>query len=134
MPSKLFPTFLECCGRIRNTICKRSVRRGTISEEMNKVAIFLLPKIEETKSLSKFRPIALCNVLIKIISKVLASRLQSVMHKLTEKFQSSFISGRLTTNNIITAQESIHILQQRKGGKAEMILKLDLENAYDRVS
>lgn len=106
-PLSFFQRFWDVVGESVIQFVKEAFRRGTIPEEMNKVAIFLLPKIEETESLSKFRPIALCNVLIKIISKVLASRLQSVMHKLTGKFQSSFISGRLTTNNIITAQESI---------------------------
>lgn len=110
-PLSFFQHFWDVVRESVIQFVKEAFRRGTILEEMNKVAICLLPKIEEIESLSNFHPIALCNVLIKIISKVLASRLQSVMHKLTGKFQSSFISGRLTMNNIITAQESIHILQ-----------------------
>lgn len=56
------------------------------------------------------------------------------MPTLTGTFQSSFIPGRLTTNNIVTIQEIVHSLRTRKGKQGGMVMKLDLEKAYDRVS
>ncbi|MCI38813.1 putative ribonuclease H protein, partial [Trifolium medium] len=47
--------------------------------------------------------------------------------------QSSFIQERSTTDNILTLQESIHSLNNTKGSRAYMILKIDLENAYDQI-
>lgn len=55
------------------------------------------------------------------------------MPQLTGPFQSSFIAGRSSTDNIIVAQELIHYLRTRKGRKGGLILKVDLEKAYDQV-
>lgn len=76
---------------------------------LNRAVIWLLTKAEEAETLIQLHPIALCNVLVKIVSKVLANLLQAVMHKLIGKFQSSCIPGKLTTDIIIT-QEAIHTL------------------------
>lgn len=45
--------------------------------------------------------------------------------------QSSFIPGRSTVDNILVLQETIHSFKNVKGRKGFMILKLDLEKAYD---
>ena len=42
--------------------------------------------------------------------------------------------GRLITNNVIVAFETMHHISQKKKGKiGEMALKLDMSKAYDRV-
>lgn len=48
-------------------------------------------------------------------------------------FQSSFILGRLTSDNIIITQEIIHSLQHKRGKTSYMIVKIDLEKAYDKI-
>lgn len=55
------------------------------------------------------------------------------MARLTGKYQSSFIPGRSTFDNIMIAQEVIHSLSKRKGRNGGMMLKVDLEKAYDRI-
>lgn len=45
----------------------------------------------------------------------------------------SFISGRSTIDNILSLQETIHSFKQLHGKKGYMIIKLDLEKAYDRL-
>lgn len=83
--------------------------------------------------MSQFHPIALYNVIIKIISKELANRLQLVMPTLTGPCQSSFIPGRLAKDNIIVAQEIVHSLRRKKGKVGRMTAKVDLEKECDRV-
>ena len=57
-----------------------------------------------------------------------------MLNGLISPFQSSFVPGRHTTDNIIVLQEAIHSLHRRKGKVGDMIVKLDLEKAYDRMS
>ncbi|KAG7555110.1 Reverse transcriptase domain [Arabidopsis suecica] len=60
-------------------------------------------------------------------------RLKEVMPKLIGPAQASFIPGRLSTDNIVIVQEAVHSMRRKKGRKGWMLLKLDLEKAYDRV-
>lgn len=56
------------------------------------------------------------------------------MVKLIGPHQSIFIPGRDITNNIIIAQEVVHSLKNFRGNKLGMVLEIDLEKAYDRIS
>lgn len=55
------------------------------------------------------------------------------MPKIVSSAQSSFVPSRHTTDNAIILQELVHSMHNLKGKKGFMILKLDLEKAYDRV-
>lgn len=100
---------------------------------MNESLICLIPKCASPSTLNQFRPISLCNVLMKVVSKLLATRLKPMMIKLTGICQSRFIPRHSTTDNITAAQEVIHSLSKRKGKNGSFILKVDLEKAYDVV-
>lgn len=72
-------------------------------------------------------------MLLKLVSKIVVDRLKLMMMKLVGKYKSSFVSGCLTSDDITIAQETIHSLMKRRGANVIFILKVDLENAYDRV-
>jgi hypothetical protein len=101
----------------------------------NVTTIVLIPKIKDQDRLNKFRPISLCSVLYKIISKVLANRLRTILPHIISITQSAYILGRMSTYNVLLAYEITHIMHHKKGGGGGMVaVKLDMSKAYDGLS
>ncbi|CAN0880875.1 Putative ribonuclease H protein At1g65750 [Linum grandiflorum] len=100
---------------------------------VNETVIVLIPKRRHPELMQHFRPISLCNVVYKTITKCLATRLRPIMKTLVTSTQASFVPGRQISDNIIILQEVIHSMETDKGRKKRMVLKIDLMKAYDRV-
>lgn len=94
----------------------------------------MVPKKQHPKWMTNLHSISLCNVVYKVISKVLANRFKEVVNMLISQTQSAFIPGRLIIDNTMTTYEVMHYMKQKTSGKKGWIaLKLDMSQAYDRV-
>lgn len=105
-------------------IVEDSRRSKSVLKVINASFIALILKQEKSSTLSKFRPIALCNVVYKIISKVIANRLKPLLPNLISKEQTGYVEGRQILNNIIQVHEMVHSLKNNK--QARMIIQIDL--------
>ncbi|XP_058749172.1 uncharacterized protein LOC131622119 [Vicia villosa] len=80
------------------------------------------------------RPISLCNVVYKVVSKLLANRLKKCLSKCIGEEQSAFVEGRSILDNAMIAFEVVHALKHRTtGNNAQLALKIDISKAYDCV-
>ncbi len=94
--------------------------------------ICLIPKKEGAVAANDFRPISLINGVQKIISKVLANRLERVMDEIISPGQAAFLKNRSILDSFVIANE---ILSWSYNGEENCIsVKADYEKAYDRVS
>lgn len=84
--------------------------------------------------MTELRPISLCNVIYKVISKVLSNRIKSIIDSLISHSLSAFIPGRLITDNVMIPHELMHFMKRKTNGKQGwMTLKVDMSKTYDRV-
>ncbi|EOY20267.1 Uncharacterized protein TCM_045622 [Theobroma cacao] len=104
-----------------------SLPRGVTS-----TTLVLLPKMPNACQWSDFRPISLCTVLNKIVTKLLANRLAKLLPSIISENQSAFVNDRLISDNILLAQELIGKIDGKSRG-GNVVLKLDMAKAYDRL-
>jgi hypothetical protein len=108
---------------------------GQFPAALSTTNIALILKGNVQKSMKDWRPIALCNVLYKIIAKVLANRLKEVLPKCVSHHQSAFVPDRSILDNAMVAIEIVHYMRTKTKGKTGCVaLKLDISKAYDRMS
>lgn len=101
---------------------------------INSTNIMLIPKNEKPESINHFRLLGLCNVVYKVIAKILTRRMKHLMSRSITQQQRAFVAGRLIQDNVVVAQEDFHHLKlEKKGKRVELALKIDLSKAYDRV-
>lgn len=81
---------------------------GKMPEGVNDTIICLIPKGNEPQHLKDYRPISLCNVIYKVVSKCLVNRLTPFLDELVSDTQSAFIPGRMITDNAMIAFECFH--------------------------
>ena len=113
---------------------KHHFQTSHMSHSLNHTNICMIPKITNPQTLSDYRPIALCNVLCKIISKCLVERLKTHLNDIVSDARAAFIRGRLVNDNVMIAHEMMHSLKARKRvSQSYMAMMTDVSKAYDRV-
>ena len=107
---------------------------GKVPQEINTTLLVLILKEEHPSSLKMFRPISLCTVAYKTVTKIITNRLQSLLPNLIGPHQTSFVPERHIIDNIVVAQEVVHSMHRKTGKKRFMAIKVYLEKAYDRLN
>ena len=130
MPPFFFQKYWHIIGRDVTYAVLFVLNIGHMLHKMNYTHIVFIPKKNDPKNVSDYRPISLSNVVSRIVSKVLANRLKTILPNVIFDSQSAFVPNRLITDNTTVAFEVLH---KRTGKKGQMDVRLDISKAYDRV-
>lgn len=115
-----------------------------MSNPLNHTFITLIPKRDNPNFVDHFRPISLCNVLYKFITKILSNCLNPLLDRIVSPFQSAFIPGRTMIDIVICSHEIMHDINQNRDkpcliaslyihGKLKAYEKVDLVKAYETI-
>lgn len=137
-PDGLNPAFFQSFWSVvRHDVilfCQMFMSTCALPEGVNKALVCLIPKVKEPITMADLRPISLCNVLVRILSKIMTNRLKMCMKSIISENQSAFIEGRLLTDNAMVAFEINHYMRRHtQGNKGMAALKIDISKAYDRL-
>ena len=109
-----------------------SFHAGELSTSQKQAIITLIDKKGKDRlQIKNWRPLSLLNVDYKIVSKVVANRMQNVLPKLIHYNQSGFIKDRFIGDTIRTILDIIDYTD--KYNKQGLLMMIDFEKAYDSV-
>ncbi len=108
-----------------------SFSKGCLPPTLSEASISLLLKSDKDPLLcGSYRPNSLLNVDLKILSKILAQRLQQVLSSIISTDQMGFMLGRHSFHN---TRRLLNIISSPSSSSPEVIISLDAEKAFDRV-
>ena len=84
------------------------LRTSIMPNGLNSTYICLILKVKCPEKITEFQSISLCNVIYKIVSKVLANKLKGVLLEVINDAQNAFVPRRQITDNILVAFEIMH--------------------------
>ncbi|WMV32127.1 hypothetical protein MTR67_025512 [Solanum verrucosum] len=113
---------------------KENIKKGnTLPKSITHTNLVLLPKKENVQDFTDLRPISLSNFINKVLSRIVHNRIEVLLPGLISSNQSGFVKGRSIIENVLLTQEIITDIRKR-GKPINVIMKLDIAKAYDRVS
>ena len=107
---------------------------GHCLRKMHHSHVVLIPNKTNPEYITEYQPISLGNVVARVVSKVIANRVKTILPSVISNSQSAFVPTRLITDNTLVAYEMLHRMQKRQKGKiGHMAVKLNISKAYDRI-
>ncbi|XP_070020817.1 secreted RxLR effector protein 78-like [Nicotiana tabacum] len=100
---------------------------------MNETLLCFIPKCPQASMIKNYRPICLCNTVYKTMTKIIVNRIKFYLPYIIGPNQASFLSNRKALDNASIVQEYITHFGKMEGKSSNMILKIDLEKAFDRL-
>ncbi|GLT36920.1 hypothetical protein SLA2020_112660 [Shorea laevis] len=114
-------------------LIKNAFKDGGFEKSMNDTLLCIMPNVDNPDKRSQLRPISVCNVIVKAITKIMVNQIRSFLDEVISPTYSSFISRRGCHDHIITIQEALDSLKKCKGCVGNFTLKVDLDKAYGNI-
>lgn len=129
--------FFKGCWRVVGPEITEAVleffREGHLLKQWNATTLVLIPKFPTASRTTDFRPISCLNTMYKVISKLLASRLQGLLSQVISSSRSAFMPGRLRAEIVLLATEIVQGYN-RRNIEPRAMLKVDIQKAFDSVN
>lgn len=131
-PCEFFKTTWPIIASDFTTAVQSVFKLGFLPKGINSTILALVPKKTDAQEMKDFRPIACCNVLYKVVSKILANRLKIILPKVIVENQFAFVKGRLMMENVLLASELVKDYH-KDTTSPRCAMKIDISKAFDSV-
>lgn len=130
--AEYYQKFTDILAPFLTKVFQEAFQYGTLPDSFNKAILKLLSKDDkDLTDPTNFGPISLINVDYKILSKILAARLETVLPQIVHKDQVGFIKHQSSADNM---RRLLHLMWANKNNpKPVVIILLDAQKAFDRV-
>lgn len=132
LPLEFYLTFKDLIAHDILTVFNDFERLDLLPDSFREGIVTLIHKKDEKTDLKNWRPVTLLNVDCKLFSKLLASRLSSVLEEVIHPDQGCAVPGRKITDSLVLIRDTICYARDRN--IRLIVLNLDFEKAFDRVS
>lgn len=131
-PVEWYGQYSDTLGPRLQPLYSYSFKNGALPPSILDVYVVLLPKPgKDLTCCSSYRPIALLHAELKILTKVLATRLSIVLPALVDMDQTDFMPGKSTDTNLHSLFTHLQISHKTTGTRA--VVSLDMAKAFDSV-
>lgn len=123
----------DIVGKDVTKAVKEFFRTRKLLKRINTTVVPLIPKTSSNPKVGHYRPISCCNVIYKLIAKIISKRIGPMLPKLVNQAQSAFIPGRNIMDNVFLAQELLKDYMVKRS-TPRCAVKIDLRKAYDTIN
>lgn len=131
-PSEFYKTAWSILGKDFIVAIQSVFRYEFLPKGVNSIILALVPKKTDTVEMRDYMPIACCNVIYKVVSKIIANRFKRILPRLVTENQSAFIEGRLLRENVLLASELVKDYH-KEAVSPRCVMKIDISKAFDSV-
>ena len=100
LPTLFYEHYWEIFGYQVTLAIQGFFRHGKLLQEFNNTFIVFIRKKNGACNFNQFRPISLCDVVYKAISKILVGRLRPLLDKMLDSTQVAFVPSRCITKTL----------------------------------
>lgn len=113
LPVEFFKVFWEIIAEYVTKAMEEVRLNGRILRALSHTFLAKIPKGEDAENIANIRPIALCNVFYKILTKLMAERLKKILPTIISQEQGGFVQDWRILDSIILPQEYFHTLTRK---------------------
>ena len=131
LPLEFYREFYVNIKGVLQQVIVDAAKNGFSQNSSRGIITLIEKQLKQLLSIKSWRPLSLLNTDYKLLSKILALRLNKILPRLINKNQSGFLKNRDITDNIMTLISSLEHCERYKIDT--MLISFDFESAFDRV-